>query len=198
MGFFDKILGFFSGSAGGVIDTITDAVDKFVTTDEEKRKLKHELLKIQEEQLQNERNFRMQMEKLVQEREAEIEHTIRAELDAKKEILIAELNQGDKYTKRARPTVVYAGLVFILLEIFGLRHIILDSLGVAQTVITSSDEIFSTFLIAWASVVGVYSVGRSVEKRGTRTAWTKAVTGGTETSATSSAIAKSIKDKIKW
>ncbi|MGK7395022.1 MAG: 3TM-type holin [Candidatus Cyclobacteriaceae bacterium M3_2C_046] len=200
MPFFKKVIDFIAGSGSNVIDTIADTVDRFVKTPEEREKLKQELMKIQEEQQQNQRNFIMEMERLTQEREAEIEATIRAELDSQKEILIAELNQGDNYTKRARPTVVYAGLVFILLEILGLRIMILDAIGVSQAMVQSSNEIFQFFLVSWAGVVGVYSVGRSIEKRGTRNAWTSTITGSgnlRKTSAMDQVITKNIKEKLK-
>jgi len=62
------------------------------------------------------KDFKLQMEELLQKRDAEIEHTIQQELSAKENVLVAELQQGDNYTKRARPTVVYAGLIFIFLN----------------------------------------------------------------------------------
>ncbi len=129
--------------------------------------------------------------------------TIRTELEAQKSILVAELQQGDNYTKRARPTVVYVGLIFILLEIFGIRHIVLNNLDLGENalaIIESSDAIFKTFLAAWAGVVGVYAVGRSIEKRGTRNAWTSAITGSTVNNAfevQENAIIKKVKDKLK-
>ena len=47
--------------------------------------------------------------------EGELEETYRKELDARQEIIKAEMAQGDLYTKRARPTIVYAGMLFIFL-----------------------------------------------------------------------------------
>ena len=155
-----KISEFFSGSGANIVDSLTDAVDTFVTTKEEKEKLKQELLRIREETKQNQRNFLIRMEELTQQREKEVEETIRMELDAKKSILMAELNQDDRYTKRARPTVVYVGLIFILLELLGLRHIIMHYLKVDANIITNSDQIFKMFLGVWGSVLGVYSIGR--------------------------------------
>ncbi len=90
-----KISEFFSGSGANIVDSLTDAVDTFVTTKEEKEKLKQELLRIREETKQNQRNFLIRMEELTQQREKEVEETIRMELDAKKSILMAELNQDD-------------------------------------------------------------------------------------------------------
>lgn len=172
-----KISEFFSGSGANIIDSVADAVDRFTLSKEEKEKLKQELLRIKEEHEQNQRNFLVRMEEMAQQREKEVEETFRMELDAKKSILMAELNQDDLYTKRARPTVVYVGLIFILLELLGLRHIIMNYLHIDAGIIANSDQIFKMFLGVWGSVLGVYSIGRSVEKRGTRNAWTSFATG---------------------
>lgn len=197
-----KISSFLSGSGANIVDSLSEAVDKFVTTKEEKEQLRHELLRIRNEQEKNYRTFIVRMEELTQQREKEVEETIRMELDAKKSILMAELNQDDRFTKRARPTVVYVGLVFILLELLGLRHIIMHYMGVDSAIIANSDQIFKMFLGVWGSVLGVYSIGRSVEKRGTRNAWTNAITGNTSKSkpgtTPSDAMVADIKNKIKW
>lgn len=197
-----KISEFFSGSGSNIVDSLTDAVDTFVTTKEEKEKLKQELLRIQEENMQNQRNFLVRMEELTQQREKEVEETIRMELDAKKNILMAELNQDDRYTKRARPTVVYVGLIFILLELLGLRHIIMHYLNINADIIANSDQIFKMFLGVWGSVLGVYSIGRSVEKRGTRNSWTSLITGSKTQNqpedTQKESMVQTIKQKIKW
>lgn len=197
-----KVSEFISGSGANIVDSLTEAVDTFVTTKEEKEKLKQELFRIKEETRQNQRNFLVRMEELAQQREKEVEETIRMELDAKKHILMAELNQGDRYTKRARPTVVYVGLIFIFLELLGLRYIIMHHMNIGADIIASSDQVFKMFLGVWGSVLGVYSIGRSAEKRGTRNAWTKAITGnnaqsGPDTALNGSVVAN-VKDKIKW
>jgi hypothetical protein len=196
MSIFNKIGQFISGSGSNIIETLSESVDRFVTTTEEKEKLKQELLKIQIDQQQNEREFITAMETLTQQREKEIEQTIRKELEVKQNILMAELNQDDKFTKRARPTVVYVGLAFILLELVGLRHILMHKIGVDPSMVENSDQIFKMFLGVWGSVLGVYSIGRSVEKRGTRNSWVSLITGikNTEESNTSTNLV----NKIKW
>jgi len=202
MTFISKISEFLSGAGTNIVDSLSDAVDRFVTTAEEKENLKQELVRLKGEQQQNQRNFIIRMEELTQQREQEIEETIRMELDAKRQVLMAELNQDDRYTKRARPTVVYMGLVFILLELLGLRHIIMNHLGIETEIIENSDQIFKLFLGVWGSVLGVYSIGRSVEKRGTRNSWTSLITGSkTDTKPdnnTSENLSQTLKNKIKW
>ncbi|MGQ1785091.1 MULTISPECIES: 3TM-type holin [unclassified Saccharicrinis] len=203
MGLLKKIGDFFAGAGGNIIDTIGDTVDRFITNPDERNALKLEIKRLDEEHRQNQRRFLLEMEELTQKRESEIEETIRTELDAQKEIIVAELKQDDKYTKRARPTVVYVGLFFILLEVFGLRHLILNSLDLgnnALEIIESSDSIFKVFLAAWAGVVGVYAVGRSVEKRGTRVAWTSGDTGpnsGNIAKAKEQELINKVKTKLK-
>jgi hypothetical protein len=124
------------------------------------------------------------------------------ELDAKKNIMMAELNQDDRYTKRARPTVVYVGLVFILLELLGLRHIIMHYMDIAPRLIENSDQVFKMFLGVWGSVLGVYSIGRSVEKRGTRNSWTSIATGtkvqDKPDNTQAESMVQTIKNKIRW
>ena len=179
MVWYSALINLFSSSTGNFIDSVAESVDRFITTDEEKEKFKLELQKIELEHQKSSFEFQKQMQELIQKRESEIEQTIRREMEAKSSIMLAELKQDDKYTKRARPTVVYVGLVFILLEIFGLRHLILNQLSADkfEAIIKSSDSIFQTFLIAWSGVIGVYSIGRSVEKRGIKNKLTSIITG---------------------
>ncbi len=170
----ERIGEFLTGSGSNVLDALSEVVDRFMTNPNEKKAFVLELKRIEEQQRQNQRQFLTEMEQLTQKREGEIERTIRAELKAQEHILVTELQQGDRYTKRARPTVIYVGLLFILLELFGIRHIVLDQLALGENalnIIQGSDAIFKTFLAAWAGVVGVYAVGRSMEKRGTRQLW---------------------------
>ncbi|MBI9061948.1 MAG: hypothetical protein JEZ14_08155 [Marinilabiliaceae bacterium] len=172
-----KIGEFLTGSGTNILDSLSDVVDRFITNPDEKKAFELEIKRIEEQHSQNQRQFLAEMEQLTQKRESEVEQTIRAELKAQENILVAELQQGDRYTKRARPTVIYVGLFFILLELFGIRHVVLDQLELGEnalSIIEGSDAIFKTFLAAWAGVVGVYAVGRSMEKRGTRQLWNQA------------------------
>ena len=95
MSFISKILG---GGAKELFGGVDKLIGRFKASPEEKQA------------------FKLEFEKLVQQRDSEIEDTIRAELGAKERVLVAELQQGDNYTKRARPTVVYAGLGFIFIN----------------------------------------------------------------------------------
>ncbi|MDH4199753.1 MAG: holin family protein [Spirochaetia bacterium] len=150
----DWLTKIFSGGAGNIVNSIGDTVDKFVLTGEEKEK------------------FKLQMEELLQKRDSEVEQTIRSELGAKERVLVAELSQGDNYTKRARPTVVYMGLVFIFLQTILLPFI----KGIAgwEFVIP---ELPTGFWAGWSGIVGTWAIGRSFEKVGIQNNFTRTITG---------------------
>jgi hypothetical protein len=243
--FFTKFKNFIVGSRGNLLKTVTETIDEFVHSPEERAKLKKEMLKLQNDQSENFQDFTVDMEKMQLEYEAEmekiksryevdmnkidsnykvqmdkmekqaeiekarfsrqrdeeLERTIRTELDAKKSVIVAELNQGDKYTKRARPTVVYIGLVFILMELLGLRLILLNKMGVSENIIITSNDVFAYFMFAWAGVIGAYSIGRSVEKSGVRKFWSSRLTGNpvtvfTESQINEETIVRDIKEKV--
>ena len=139
----DKVI----GSVGGIIDDLN-------TSDEEKSAAKLELQKL----LQTDRN--------------EIQETLRSELAAKERVLVAELNQDDAYTKRARPTVVYMGLLFILFN-----YVIYPASNLGIEALALPTE----FWVAWGGIVGTWSIGRSAEKVGIKNKLTNAVTGSKPT-----------------
>ena len=82
--------------------------------------------------------------------------------EAKKQIIVSEMQQGDNYTKRARPTIVYAGLAFIfLVHVFIPVIAFLKGTPVASfPTLTLPDEFWWT----WGGVCGVWILGRSMEK----------------------------------
>jgi hypothetical protein len=145
MGFIGNIL---SGGLGPLVNSVGNVVDQFHLSGGEKQQ------------------FKLQMESLLQQRDAEVEETIRTELGAKERVLVAELTQGDSYTKRARPTVVYAGLVFIFVN-----YTIAPLLGLGAL------ELPAEFWVAWGGIVATWSIGRSAEKRGTRNKLISTITG---------------------
>lgn len=145
----------FTGATGSIIENIADAADRFIETPEDKAK------------------FKLEIESLLQKRDSEIEQTIRAELQAKERVLVAELNQGDNYTKRARPTVVYAGLGFIFLNyvLFPLTALLA---GVESK---SLADLPAEFWMAWGGICSSWVIGRSMEKRGVRNPVVSTITG---------------------
>ena len=133
------MLGAITSLVGGLIGPASKIIDDLHTSGEEKLAA------------------RQAMEKLIQQREAQVEETIRTELEAKHAIIVAELNQSDNYTKRARPTVIYAGLAFITWN-----YCVAPALG------WGSFPLPQEFWLGWSGIVATYSIGRSAEKRGTR------------------------------
>lgn len=155
-GFVEKIAGFFGG---GLIDSISDVADTFIQTADEKA------------------SFKVAMEKVLQQRDSEIEQTIRAELQAKEKIIVAEMTQGDNYTKRARPTLIYFGLVVI-----AFNYCLVPLLQVLLATTVAPFPLPAEFWLAWGGAVSVYSVGRSMEKRGSRNRFTQGAVGSQATS----------------
>lgn len=144
----------FGGSVGSLVEQVGDVADKFHLSGEEKQK------------------FKLEMEALVQRRDLEIEETIRTELQSKERVLVAELTQGDTYTKRARPTVVYAGLGFIFMN-----YCIIPAIQSLAGVQVKPFELPTEFWIGWSGIVATWSIGRSAEKRGARSRLTSIITG---------------------
>lgn len=173
MSWFSKL---FAGGVGEVVDKIGGTIDKFHLSGEEKQE------------------FKIKVQQVVAARESEIEQTIRKNLEAKERILVAELQQGDTYTKRARPTVVYFGLLMIALNYFLLPLGLmlsgnLDKLNQCTTIETDSGdleqrcergELFplpGEFWAAWGGIVATWAIGRSFEKVGAGNSLSRAVTG---------------------
>lgn len=83
----------------------------------------------------------------------------------KRDIIVSEMNQADAYTKRARPSVVYMGLVFI-----GLVHVVFPMVfyfaGLFKTEMPTLPSLAlpQEFWWAWGGVCSVWMVGRSAEK----------------------------------
>ena len=154
--------------SGGLVNIgkgIADIVDQFKLSDQEKAE------------------FELQMEALLQKATSELEQTMRTELQAKERILVAELSQGDTYTKRARPTVVYGGLVFIAIN-FVIAPIAMwfavQIAGVEMPAFPSLD-LPAEFWYAWGGIVATWSVGRTMERRGVNNNLVSIVTGNKPT-----------------
>lgn len=103
-----------------------------------------------------------------------------AVLDAQKAIITAEMNQTDTYTKRARPTIVYFGLVAI-----GMVHVLLPMAAWLVLSITGKPlsnmptiALPGEFWMTWGGVCGVWIIGRSAEKSGAAGKVVDLITGG--------------------
>lgn len=110
----------------------------------------------------------IQLQAMLQEREASV-------VNAQKSIIVAEMQQKDAYTKRARPTLVYAGLLFIFL-VHVAFPIAAFFLRKAMPTLTLPHE----FWWAWSGVCGVWVIGRSAEKRGVAGKLVNMISGGSK------------------
>lgn len=93
-------------------------------------------------------------------------------IEAQKSIIVSEMQQADNYTKRARPTLVYAGLFFIFLV-----HVVLPMIAFFSNKLMPTLSLPQEFWWAWSGVCGVWVIGRSAEKRGTKNNLVNLITG---------------------
>lgn len=96
----------------------------------------------------------VQLQEMIEKRDASL-------IDAQKSIIVSEMQQADNYTKRARPTLVYAGLLFILLV-----HVLFPIIAFFTEKAVPTLTLPTEFWWAWSGVCGVWVIGRSAEKRG--------------------------------
>ena len=106
---------------------------------------------------------------------------------AQRDVIISEMAQFDNYTKRARPTVVYAGLSFIALVYIVIPAIIKTILLVKINFLSPGQigalkeymdlSLPGEFWMAWGSVVSIWSIGRSAEKNGATNKIIQMITG---------------------
>jgi hypothetical protein len=112
---------------------------------------------------------------------SKMEESVQSEIRAKENIIVAELKQGDAFTKRARPWIVYSGLILAGLEVVA-RYAAWITGAELPTVdgqyVTSLAP--AEFWIGWGAVVSIYSIGRTAEKRGMQNKLLGMITGGAE------------------
>lgn len=156
MSFSGILKNLFSGS--DIVQDLRDLADEFFTTDEERQQ------------------FELKMEYLVQKRLSEVEQTVRMEMDARSKIIIAEMQQGDKFTKRARPSLIYFGL-FIIFWNYCLVPSSFILFGSSPANELQLFELPIEFWAAWGGVVGIWSGGRTLERIGFRNKPLSVITG---------------------
>lgn len=109
-----------------------------------------------------------------------MEATVQQQIVAQKDIMVAELQQGDAYTKRARPTLVYYGLYFIAAN-YVLFPMIVRGSGIMaaffhgaispEQMAAIADasqplQLPEEFWWAWGSAISVWSLGRDAVRSG--------------------------------
>ncbi len=151
MSIFTKIFG---GGIKAVVSSIGGVIDNLHTSGEEKMAAKEALTK------------------LVMEHNIQLENVAAREFEAQRDVLVAELNQGDAFTKRARPCIIYTGLGITILN-YCVAPLVAHFTGTVLPPI----EVPTAFWTAWGGVCGIYVWGRSKEKQGARDKIIQAITG---------------------
>lgn len=109
-------------------------------------------------------NEKLRAEAHLQQMLEDRENTV---VEAKAAVMTAEMNQDDAYTKRGRPTIIYAGLVFI-----GLVHVVFPMIAWTWQMAKGTEIVMPAlslpgeFWAAWGGAVSIYILGRSAEKSG--------------------------------
>ena len=80
-------------------------------------------------------------------------------IDAKTKIILSDNASDSKYTKNARPSIIYSGLALMIMN-----YCILPALSHFFGYQEVNFNLPGEFWIAWGGVVGAYSFGRSKEK----------------------------------
>jgi hypothetical protein len=108
----------------------------------------------------------VRLQAILQERE-------NALIEAQKAIIVSEMGQGDSYTKRARPTIVYAGLAFIFMV-----HVAFPIITYISGRALPELSLPTEFWWSYTGVCGVWIMGRSMEKNGVNNKVINMITGG--------------------
>lgn len=82
-------------------------------------------------------------------------------ISAQRDIMVAEMAQSDTWTKRARPSIVYAGLLFIFLV-----HVAFPIFAFFGKQEVPNLTMPTEFWFTWGGVCSVWIIGRSREKIG--------------------------------
>jgi len=141
----------------GALGPITDFVGGLVHSGEEKAE--HQL----------------KLEHLKSDLAIKIEEVMIVEMNAKKSIIIAEMQQGDLFTKRARPSIIYGGILMAMLETG------LNAAAYFQGFEPPGSFVPGQFWLAWTGIAGSWVIGRSAEKRGMQNKLISAITGNGRT-----------------
>lgn len=107
----------------------------------------------------------IRLQEVLQQRETSL-------LETQKAIIVSEMSQGDNFTKRARPSIVYCGLFFIFLV-----HVFLPSVAFFTDKSIPTLSLPPEFWWAWGGVCSIWVIGRSAEKSGASGSMVNMITG---------------------
>ena len=79
-------------------------------------------------------------------------------------LIESENNSGNLFTKLARPSIIYTGLIVILCEIFGVRLLILQNVEANEIMFKQSNAMMEYFIFTWGAICTAYIGGRTFEK----------------------------------
>jgi hypothetical protein len=102
----------------------------------------------------------IQIEQMLEQRETAL-------IAMQQQVITAEMGQGDNFTKRARPSIVYFGLAAI-----GLVHVLLPIIAwlvltiMGRPIELPQIQLPEQFWYTWGGVCSIWVIGRSAEKRG--------------------------------
>lgn len=100
----------------------------------------------------------LELQKIIQDRD-------NARDTAKRDVMVAEMNQGDNFTKRARPAIVYTGLFVIIVNyVLNPWMTYWALMFFKQQVTLPAINMPEQFWLTWGGVCGLYVLGRSAEK----------------------------------
>lgn len=136
--FFKKI---FSSETTGMIKDVQSVFDNLKFTEEEKAE--HQL----------------KIEAILTQRMQFLSAQVAKDLERSTEIIKAEMMQNDKFTKRARPSVVYVGLAIWIVN-YSLLPIACQFLKIDYI----PPEIPEVFVNTWKAVCSVWVTSRGIEK----------------------------------
>lgn len=129
------------GIAGNLISSIGNTVAQFVDTPDKKNALT------------------LALQQQITDRFSQIENSVNIQTQAQAGVTTAELTQGDNYTKRARPTLVYFGMLVI-----AFNYCVIPAIQTFRGVAVLAFALPTEFWVAWGGVVGTWAIGRSWEK----------------------------------
>jgi hypothetical protein len=136
---------FLSGisGAGGLLSAAKSLISEFHLSEEDRIK------------------FELEMQKLLSEASSQLQQSFRQELESREKIITAEMASGDKFTRWARPAIVWSGLVFILIT-----NVLLPCYAFLSGDMIPDLSLDPKFWDAWTVVVSVWAGGRTLEKVG--------------------------------
>jgi len=95
----------------------------------------------------------LELKKLAADRESQVEETLRTNMKMTADVIESEMKSGDNFTRRARPMLVYWGMLLITI-----REV--ANMATERMLPVLPEQ----FWMAWGGVVSIWIVGRSAEK----------------------------------